>query len=175
MELSTSDTTARLTTAEDEDNLAKRVAIRQFRTYPFDEDTVFQQGLKSILSDEAMHEKSSEEIGSLVLHSKLFYFDRITQITLTPEDLAQFPEDATAGPPPVTLKPLTEGENASTPNAEERVLSFAELAALIQQGKTDQIPNNKHIPNIINSESSSISNAVPRKKPWEQNSHGTSS
>lgn len=33
---------------------------------------------------------------------------------------------------------------------ETRTLSFAELTELIQQGKTDQIPNNRDIPNELN-------------------------
>jgi hypothetical protein len=31
-----------------------------------------------------------------------------------------------------------------------RTLTFAELQTLIEQGKTDEIPNNKHIPDVIN-------------------------
>jgi hypothetical protein len=38
-----------------------------------------------------------------------------------------------------------------TPAAEEsRALTFAGLKDLIERGKTDQIPNNKHIPEAIN-------------------------
>ena len=33
---------------------------------------------------------------------------------------------------------------------EARTLTFAELKALIDQGKTDGIPNNKVIPNVLN-------------------------
>lgn len=33
---------------------------------------------------------------------------------------------------------------------EMRVLTFAELKSLIEQGKTDDIPNNKLIPNVLN-------------------------
>ena len=33
---------------------------------------------------------------------------------------------------------------------EPRTLSFAELKALIEEGKTDQIPNNRQIPNELN-------------------------
>ena len=33
---------------------------------------------------------------------------------------------------------------------EVRTLTFAELKALIEQGKTDGIPNNKEIPNLLN-------------------------
>jgi hypothetical protein len=31
-----------------------------------------------------------------------------------------------------------------------RTLTFAELQSLVEQGKTDEIPNNKHIPDAIN-------------------------
>jgi len=66
-----------------------------------------------------------------------------------------------------------------------RILTFAELQSLIEQGKTDEIPNNKHIPDTINVLISysiltyfgpqcsrqvaapSQSNAPQRKKPWE--------
>ena len=37
----------------------------------------------------------------------------------------------------------------SAPGA-PRALTFAELQSLIEQGKTDEIPNNKHIPDTIN-------------------------
>ncbi|KAI0037044.1 hypothetical protein K488DRAFT_81539 [Vararia minispora EC-137] len=50
---------------------------------------------------------------------------------------------------------------------EPRALSFAELQELITQGKTDQIPNNKHIPDVLNDTPPSESVAAPRKKPWE--------
>lgn len=75
---------------------------------------------------------------------------------------------------------------ASEPATEEpRVLSFAELKELIEQGKTDQIPNNRVIPNELSvrislgalilrsdmegtqKEIPSVSTAPARKKPWE--------
>jgi hypothetical protein len=37
---------------------------------------------------------------------------------------------------------------AETPKTQ--TLTFAELQTLIEQGKTDEIPNNKHIPDAIN-------------------------
>ena len=37
---------------------------------------------------------------------------------------------------------------------EAHILTFAELKALIEQGKTDGIPNNKLIPNILSVSSS---------------------
>lgn len=45
---------------------------------------------------------------------------------------------------------LERTEFASGPPAEEtHTLSFAELQELITQGKTDQIPNNKQIPDAL--------------------------
>jgi hypothetical protein len=69
---------------------------------------------------------------------------------------------------------------------ESRTLTFAELKELIEQGKTDQIPNNRPIPEAINvscifmlvcipsfiyslpqDAAPSESTAPTRKKPWE--------
>jgi len=50
---------------------------------------------------------------------------------------------------------------------ESRTLTFAELKELIEQGKTDQIPNNRQIPEVINDAPPSASTAPSRKKPWE--------
>lgn len=41
-------------------------------------------------------------------------------------------------------------QTSPVPTDEPRTLSFAELKALIQEGKTDQIPNNRQIPNELN-------------------------
>jgi len=41
-----------------------------------------------------------------------------------------------------------------------RTLTFAELQSLIEQGKTDEIPNNKHIPDTINVVSLTLSLAA---------------
>ncbi|OJT11859.1 hypothetical protein TRAPUB_11578 [Trametes pubescens] len=67
------------------------------------------------------------------------------------------------------------------------MLSFAQLKALIEQGRTDEIPNNKTIPNVLSvrritflpchathswhvlqSAPPSESTVVPPKKPWER-------
>ena len=50
------------------------------------------------------------------------------------------------------LPSTSEATTEDNPSAadESRVLSFAELKSLIELGKTDQIPNNKHIPDAIN-------------------------
>lgn len=55
-------------------------------------------------------------------------------------------------------------------DGETRMLTFAELTMLIQQGKTDNIPNNKVIPETLNDAPPSTSIALVRKKPWEVDS-----
>jgi hypothetical protein len=40
--------------------------------------------------------------------------------------------------------------SANSGDSETRLLTFAELTLLIQQGKTDDIPNNKVIPETLN-------------------------
>lgn len=55
-------------------------------------------------------------------------------------------------------------------DGEARPLTFAELTMLIEQGKTDDIPNNKVIPDTLNDAPPSASIALVRKKPWEVDS-----
>ena len=88
--------------------------------------------------------------------------------------------------------PSADGTAARTspaPTDKARTLSFAELKALIEEGKTDQIPNNRQIPNELNVGGCGLSypctnvlialhvgdqhtppsqsTATARKKPWE--------
>lgn len=79
----------------------------------------------------------------------------------------------------------------STAGEETHILSFEELRELILHGKTDQIPNNKDIPEKLNVRIISIdhnvaadlsssakdappseSTVAPPKKPWETNTVG---
>lgn len=82
---------------------------------------------------------------------------------------------------------LAEQGREQAAREEVPTLSFAELKALIEQGKTDGIPNNKFIPNTLNvslrpkplshyfrSKPQALQDAPPsesagqiRKKPWE--------
>lgn len=43
-----------------------------------------------------------------------------------------------------------DADTAQDQPAVPKTLTFAELQTLIEQGKTDEIPNNKHIPDAIN-------------------------
>jgi uncharacterized protein DUF5572 len=53
--------------------------------------------------------------------------------------------------PILPQRPLSHDEEVSPSIPEaSRTLTFAELQSLIEQGKTDKIANNKHIPDTIN-------------------------
>lgn len=65
-------------------------------------------------------------------------------------DAIHFLEDrAHAHPTPEATVVQDQEVSPSTPEA-SRTLTFAELQSLIEQGKMDEIPNNKHIPDTIN-------------------------
>jgi hypothetical protein len=65
------------------------------------------------------------------------YFRHISDITSFSEARAY--ADTARDQPPAPVTPEI-----------PKTLTFAELQALIEQGKTDEIPNNKHIPDAIN-------------------------
>ena len=62
---------------------------------------------------------------------------RMRGLNITPEQVHRYAPSA-----PTATDASADGE--------ERVLSFAELKVLIEQGKTDQIPHNKKIPDVVN-------------------------
>ena len=76
---------------------------------------------------------------------------RITGLNLTVEEVRKY--RATVQPISGTHAPVP-AQAADAPHAapsehDPRVLSFAELKELIEQGKTDQIPNNRVIPEEV--------------------------
>jgi hypothetical protein len=64
---------------------------------------------------------------------------RATGNSITLEDASSFESSA---------RPTEQQQHAT--GEETQTLTFADLQALIEQGKTDGIPNNKPIPNILN-------------------------
>lgn len=76
---------------------------------------------------------------------------RVTGNSITLEDALIFESEATRF---VSSDHLTDQRQAV--QEETHILTFAELKALIEQGKTDGIPNNKLIPNIL-----SVSSSTP--------------
>ena len=77
--------------------------------------------------------------------------------TLTPKkgilsDIPSFSEERACAHSNADATTAQDQPQAASPPILEtpRTLTFAELQTLIEQGKTDEIPNNKHIPDIIN-------------------------
>lgn len=100
---------------------------------------------------------------------------RVTGNAITAEDALGFEQSLPAGTPP---------PESEQPQEESRALTFAELKELIEQGKTDNIPNNRLIPDNLNvrytnpqltvghliwiqDDTPSLSKAAIRPKPWE--------
>ncbi|KAI0320421.1 hypothetical protein OF83DRAFT_595745 [Amylostereum chailletii] len=163
-------------------------ALEAYAKHPFDTDVEYQQGLVGITSSGVLDGLSKEEKRTMMRRTRVFYFNKMKGYSISEDDakriegmlciasgiqcrkpvLEQSPA-ALASPSPSQ----TSGTESSTAIAqssiaeEPRVLSFAELQELILQGKTDQIPNNKHIPDILNDAPPSQSIAAPKKKPWE--------
>jgi hypothetical protein len=129
------------------------------------------QGLASILSGGVLDGKSIEEKQEVLRRSEVFYFNRcaklehhrkqrlkpsdyrITGHSITVEDTRLY-EESKVVPPSNTYPPSIPATLPTTPEAhgddEQPTLTFAQLKELIESGKTDQIPNNKHIPDILN-------------------------
>ncbi|KAI0063153.1 hypothetical protein BV25DRAFT_1915477 [Artomyces pyxidatus] len=133
--------------------------------HPFNTDNAYQQGLSGIISTGAMQGLSERAREELLRKTRVYYFNQTTGNTIT-EDQAKEAEEASArGATDENTEALH--DNASDRGEEPRLLSFAELQALIEQGATDKIPNNKHIPDVLSEDPPSQSTAAPRKKPWE--------
>ncbi|KAG2130120.1 hypothetical protein BD769DRAFT_1334695, partial [Suillus cothurnatus] len=140
-------------------------ALHSFLTFPFSSDEVYQQGLADLLAHGAMSGKTDVEKAETILRTQLFYFNRMAGQNLTIEDVRSHQNTVNSQNITVTtdLSPLS--SNSGT--GEARLLTFAELTMLIKQGKTDDIPNNKFIPETLNDAPPSASIALVRKKPWE--------
>ncbi|VDB96644.1 unnamed protein product [Peniophora sp. CBMAI 1063] len=128
--------------------------LAQYAAHPFDTDEGYQQGLSTILSSGALDQLPDEEKAHMLRRTRVFYFNQVTGSYLSEED-ARRTEQSVSSP-------------AEPPAEEPRALSFAELQELITLGKTDQIPNNKQIPDVLSEAAPSVSVEQPRKKPWEK-------
>ncbi|KAG1743737.1 uncharacterized protein EDB91DRAFT_224783 [Suillus paluster] len=140
-------------------------ALRSFFSFPFSSDEVYQQGLADLHAHDALSGRTEGEKAEVILRTQLFYFNRVTGQDVTAEDV-RFHRDT------ANSQNFTENMDISRPSSkyqdgETHLLTFAELTSLIEQGKTDSIPNNKVIPDTLNDAPPSTSIAPMRKKPWE--------
>ncbi|KAJ7721052.1 hypothetical protein B0H16DRAFT_380004 [Mycena metata] len=137
--------------------------LQQYAAYPFTSDDEYQNGLASILAGGALDNDPPEEIREEILRrTRVFYFNRMTGHAITMDEAREFEHaQRVADAPPLPDVPAT------TNDEEPVVLSFAQLQALIETGREDQIPNNKTIPDDLNDATPSASAAPVRRKPWE--------
>ncbi|KAI0634019.1 hypothetical protein C8Q77DRAFT_1217355 [Trametes polyzona] len=151
-------------------------ALESFLRYSFATDEAYQQGLAGILAGGVLEGKTEEEKAELFLRSEVFYFNRLTGSSLTIDEARRARQNVSSVS--VAEGTSSRSDNATTAPAqsqsngaeqEPQMLSFAQLKALIEQGRTDEIPNNKVIPDVLSSEAPSESKAAPRRKPWEVN------
>ncbi|KAF9781268.1 hypothetical protein BJ322DRAFT_1111983 [Thelephora terrestris] len=136
----------------------QREIAEAYNSFSFTTDQEYQAGLQRILSSDAFNNKSDAEKENALRLSRVFYFNKVTGNSLTLEDALGFDSD---------LIRRTDQLHQTETGEEARTLTFAELKALIEQGKTDDIPNNKTIPNVLNEAPASESVGQIRKKPWE--------
>ncbi|KAH7910540.1 hypothetical protein BJ138DRAFT_1152657 [Hygrophoropsis aurantiaca] len=137
--------------------------LRHFFSYDFSSDELYQQGLAGILTPDVLNGKSDAESSDLVLRTKVFYFNRMFEQNLTLDNLHAYQEALNVN----DTVPRSGELSIAHQEVENRVLTFAELKTLIEQGKTDDIPNNRIIPDSLNTAPPSTSTAPARKKPWE--------
>ena len=75
---------------------------------------------------------------------------RISGSSLAPDEIIAYrlAQDAQGETSPAS--PIQDSTTETETDDSTRVLSFAELKELIESGRVDKIPNNKHIPNKLN-------------------------
>ncbi|KAF5392722.1 hypothetical protein D9757_000824 [Collybiopsis confluens] len=129
--------------------------LAAYLAYPFESDKDFKKGLSEIVSSGAVTDMDEDAIRSM----RVFYFNRITGQDLSVEEIQEY-ERSNSSFPLTSKISLEDGQP---------VLSFAQIKALIEAGKTEEIPNNKIIsPNLNTSAPSPSSFPSSRKKPWEK-------
>ncbi|KAJ8481809.1 hypothetical protein ONZ51_g5735 [Trametes cubensis] len=144
--------------------------LERFESYPFATDAEYQEGLSGILSSGVLEGKSEEEKADIFLRSEVFYFNRRTGSSISMEEARIARKRKALGEQSNPVVPPSASQSSNGDSAPEpQMLSLAQLKALIEQGRTDEIPNNKIIPNVLSTEAPSESKAAPRKKPWEVN------
>ncbi|KAF8644631.1 hypothetical protein AX16_008366 [Volvariella volvacea WC 439] len=159
-------------------------AVEAYAQFSFDTDEGYQQGLVNVLANlESNPNVTPDTREEVLLKTRVFYFNRLTSHSLTIDEaktiehsrvLAQSQVTAASSLPPheagVALPSSAEStlqDQGAADTRDTRVLTLAELQYLIQTNQVDQIPNNKKIPDALNSAPPSESKSVAPKKPWE--------
>ncbi|KAF8497538.1 hypothetical protein F5888DRAFT_1613658 [Russula emetica] len=138
-----------------------------YETHSFETDTSYQAGLSTLYSSGALDELPDEAKEDFLRRSRVFYFNQAYGCNISESDAKQVEGDRTYAHSTPEATVIQDQEVSPAIPEASRTLTFAELQSLIEQGKMDEIPNNKHIPDTINEAVPSQSSAPQRKKPWE--------
>lgn len=118
---------------------------QEFEQFDFEGDEAFQQGLRTILQNDGIHE---HDVETVKLNAQIFYYNKQRGTDLTVDGYREWKD---------------EPEVAES----KKPKSYNEIVELILSGKP--IPGIKDIPDTtLGEEASSESRASERKKPWEK-------
>ncbi|KAJ4496047.1 hypothetical protein C8J55DRAFT_495622 [Lentinula edodes] len=140
--------------------------LSQYLAYPFDSDANFKKGLSDIVSLAGTN-RSTDIPEDTIRSMRVFYFNRLLGHSLSVAEVQAYEQSKNS------TRDISTSAQASTSHIgveanDAEPLSFAQIQALIEAGRMDEIPNNKTICTDLNSASLTTSPTVlPRKKPWE--------
>ncbi|KAI9513473.1 hypothetical protein F5148DRAFT_7520 [Russula earlei] len=136
--------------------------LNVYAAHSFENDKSYQAGLSTLYSSGALDGLSGEAKEDFLRRSRVFYFNQTHGYNIS-ETNAKHVESEVERACAQSISEAIPETGHETP----RTLTFSELQALIEQEKTNDIPNNKHIPDAINEAPPSQSKTPQRKKPWE--------
>jgi hypothetical protein len=165
-----------MTTESDGSEFDKTFLYTQLDAYPWAEDEEFQGGLRAILGSV----QDPAQVEHLTLRAKCYYYARKAGQPVDFDGYKSWVESgaATNGTTSIYDPLLQEQPDASTADDEAaggmgggladapKPASFAEICALIQEGKP--IPGIKDIPDTVLEGQASESQTQTRRKPWEK-------
>ncbi|KAI0299411.1 hypothetical protein B0F90DRAFT_1631463 [Multifurca ochricompacta] len=141
-----------------------------YAAYSFSNDQSYQAGLSTLCSGGAINDLSDEAKEDFLRRSRVFYFNQSHGCNISEFDAKEVEVSFSAERARAHSATEATTQNLSSSSADletPRSLTFGELQTLIEQGKTDEIPNNKLIPDALNDAPPSQSSTPQRKKPWE--------
>ncbi|KAF9073460.1 hypothetical protein BDP27DRAFT_1417282 [Rhodocollybia butyracea] len=144
------------------------VVLSEYLSYPFESDEHFKKGLSDIVA------ANSQDVPDNLLRSmRVFYFNRTTGNSLSIEEVQAYGDSLLVNS--TDSKDISNNTSAtlSASNSHEPVLSLAQVQALIEAGKLDEIPNNKTIAGDLNAAPPTESTVPSRRKPWEASESST--
>ncbi|KAK5163590.1 uncharacterized protein LTR77_010539 [Saxophila tyrrhenica] len=163
---------------DSEIDLGNTYLYHQLDEYPWDTDEEFQGGLSAILGSV----QDPAQVEHLTLRAKCYYFARKSGTPVDFDGYKAWIETqrgvASANGTYDTLfeaQPQAAGESAGGDASggmsdAPKPASFAEICALIQEGKP--IPGIKEIPDTVLEGQASESQTEKRRKPWEKATEG---